>query len=424
LKQAFIWLFAALLITPQLTNAQNTYARKGLLDLRKWDFAEEAVNLTGEWEFHMSELLAPDKFALDTGAEKEYIDFPSTWNDVSKSLHPGEGFATYRLTVLIHSPQSLALELPHFYSNYALWVNSKLIASNGSVGTSDITSVPQWLPQTVTLGSTSDTLDIVIHASNFHHAKGGVREEILLGLTDSLQLKRQVAVVSTVFMFVVLIAISGVFVFLFFFSKKRTSMIYFAALCITWAARSILSNLYVATSFFPDLPWELCVKIEYLSLYLMMMWAILFLASIFRNDVSSTFKYFICICNGVFILLTLFFKASLYTQFLPVYLSFVTILLLYVIYILIRAIVGERQGVWLLVTCAFLGVILFSYDLISYEGFAIFNPVILNFGYIIMFVLMAITLLMHTGYLKKSVRSANMLTYEELFGPSKEEVKH
>jgi hypothetical protein len=420
LKHAFKCLITALVLLPQLTIAQNSYARKGVLDLREWNFSEGAANLTGEWEFYMSELIAPGKFTSDSTAEREYIDFPSTWNDLSKSLNPGEGYATYRLTVLVNTSQPLAFELPHFYSNYAFWVNSNPIAANGTVGTSEKTSTPQWLPQTVTFIPASDTLDIVVQASNFHHAKGGVRENILLGATDSLLLKRQVAVISTVFIFSILIIISGIFITLFFVSKKRMSMIYFAFLCITWAARSILSNLYVATSFFPDLPWELCVKIEYLSLYLMMMWAILFLASIFRHEVSTTFKYFICICNGVFVLLTLFFKASMYTQFLPVYLSFVTILLLYVIYVLIRAIVTERQGVWLLVTCFFLGVILFSYDMISYQGFATFNPVILNFGYIVMFGLMTVTLLMHTGYLKKSVGNSNMLTYEEMFGPTKE----
>jgi hypothetical protein len=182
----------------------------------------------------------------------------------------------------------------------------------------------------------------------------------------------------------------------------------------------MFSNRYLATSFFPDFPWELCVKIEYISLYLMMIWAILFLSNIFRNDVNIAFKYLFVICNFIFVGLTVFFDASLYTQFLPVYLSFAAGLLIYVIYVLIRALVYERPGIWHMIACLFLGVILFSYDLISYQGAATFNPIIINFGYLMMFLLMTVCLLEQLGFMKRSTRQGNMLTYEDLYGSPKE----
>lgn len=413
----------ALILLSEISAAQNTYARKGFLDLRYRNFAQGVVNLTGEWEFYMSELVDPHDFITGDNTRQEYIDFPQTWNDLSKSLNPGEGYATYRLKVVVNSPQSLALEIPHFYSNYSLWINSRLVASNGKVGTSEKTSVPQWRPQTISIEALTDTLEIVIQASNFHHAKGGVREPLVLGSKGDLNLKKQVALGSNLVMFILLLVLTITFVLLFLFSKRDKSIIYFAALCLTWGIRSVFSNQYVALNFFPNLPWELCVKIEYSSLYLMMIWAILFLASLFPNEVNVTFKYLFCICNSVFVALTVFFKASLYTQFLPVYLSFAVLLLIYVIFVLIRAVAFDRQGVWLMVSGLFLGVILFSYDLIAYQGFATFNPVILNVGYIIVFMLMGTTLLLQTGHVQQSSGQGNVLTYEEMFGPSQETKK-
>jgi len=421
LKHCFRCLLLAFICLPEVLSAQTAYARKGFLDLHSYNFEDGPVNLTGEYEFYMSELVNPQEFTFNRKQAQEYIDFPSTWNEFSKALRPGDGFATYHLKVILPpSHHELSLELPHFYSNYSLWINSVLIASNGIVGSTAKTSHPQWLPQTVTFSPGKDTVDLVIQASNFHHAKGGVREPILLGDNDGLTFKRQVAVVSNLTMFVSLMLIALVFIFLYLFSKQERSLLYFSALCITWGGRSMFSNRYLATSFFPDFPWEFCVKIEYISLYLMMIWAILFLASIFSNDVNIAFKYLFCICNLIFIGLTAFFDASLYTQFLPVYLSFVAGLLIYVIYVLVRAVVYERTGVWHMMTCLFLGVILFSYDVISYQGFATFNPVIINLGYLVMFVLMSVCLLEQLGFMKRSTRQGNMLTYEDLYGSPKE----
>jgi hypothetical protein len=417
LKSITLCFLMGLLCLPEILLAQNRPARQGLLDLTEWDFFERGpANLTGEWEFYMSELVAPSEFSSQTRPPKDYVDFPTTWNEHSKAPRPGDGYATYRLKAVVNAPRTLALELPHFYSNYSLWINSKLIASNGTVGTTEKNSVPQWLPQTVPFRVDTDTLDIVIQASNFHHAKGGVREPILLGDTQELIFKREVAVISNLVLFGCLILIALSLIFIFLFSKKETSLLYGAALCLTWGLRSVFSNRYIANSYFPDFPWELCVKIEYITLYLMMIWAILFLSSIFKNEVNVAFKYLFCVFNSIFIGLTLFFNASLYTQFLPVYLSFCVVLLVYIIYILIRALVYEREGVWFMIGCLFLGVILFSYDIFSYQVLATLNPIIINLGYLTMFILMATCLLYQLGFMKKSAHAGNMLTYEDLYG--------
>ncbi|MFZ6010947.1 MAG: 7TM-DISM domain-containing protein [Bacteroidota bacterium] len=405
----------ALIIAPYSLPAQ-VMATKGVMDLRHWNFDKLGpLKLSGEWEIFMSEFVAPQ--AIHRNSQPlEYIDFPSTWNDLSKSLHPGFGFATYHVKVILPQAGDMALELPHLYSNYKLWINSELIAANGEVGATEKTSLPQWLPQTVSFNAAHETLDIVIQVSNFHHAKGGIREPIVIGKSDQLVRKREIAVNSNLVLFTSLFVTALIFVLIFVFFKRDHATLYFSLLCIAWAIRSIFSNLYVWTSFFPNSPWELVVKVEYITLYATMISAILLLSSLFPNDVNKFFKYFLCICNAIFIALTLFFKASLYTQFLPVYLSFCLVLLVYIIYVLIRAVVYEREGVWLIVSCLILGVVIFSYDLIAYQGIAAFNSIIINVGYLVMFLLLATSLAYQLGFIKRPVRKGSILTYEDLFG--------
>jgi hypothetical protein len=301
-----------------------------------------------------------------------------------------------------------------------MWINGELKAFNGIVGMNRDSSSPQWLPQTLNYSAQKDTLDIVIQASNFFHANGGVREPILLDDSDGLIFKHNLAVNATLTLAITLGVCGIVFLFIYLFIKNEISTFYFAGLCLTWGLRSIFSNLYVLTQYIPEFSWEVSVKIEYITLYLVMVWAILFISALFKNEVNTIFKYVMVVCNLFFTIITLIFDATLYTQFLPVYLSVSAVLILYIVYVLIRAFVYERDGAVLVISCLFLGVIIFSYDIIAYEGFATFNPIIINTGYFIMFVLMGLCLVYKLGFLKKSSGRHNVLTFEDLYGSSRD----
>jgi hypothetical protein len=399
-------------------NAQSNFARNGVLDLRQWNMDKSAyVELNGDWDFFMSELLSPGEIKANVG-KGDFINFPSTWNEYSKSLTPGAGFATYHLTVLLPQTVPMAIEVPHFYSNYSLWINGNEISANGKVGKSAKDSKAQWLPKTVNFDPGNDTLDIVIQASNFQHAKGGVREPIRIGKRTELHEKRELAIMSTSILCGGLIIIAFSFVTVYFF-KPESSALYFAALCLTWAIRESFSNIYLFTAAYPDFPWATALRIEYVTLYLTMVWAALFLASTFPQDVSSIFKYLFIFGNLMFVAFTLITQTSLFTQFLPVYLSTAAILLLYIVYVLVRAIVYDRKGVWAMVSSMMLGVIIFSYDIIAYEGFTTYNSLITHFGYLAIFLLMALCLTIQYGFIRKSSGAGDVLTYDDLYGTSK-----
>jgi hypothetical protein len=394
---------------------QSTFARQGVLDLSGYDFQQGPVRLQGECEFFMSELLLPDQIH-DSNVAIDYINFPGTWNELSKSRRPGEGFATYHLKIVLSGPSRLALEIPQIYSNYSLWANGKLVAQNGVVAKTPEASVPQWRPQTVAFAVDGKTLDIVLQISNFHHDKGGIREDIWLGTEDQLHSKRSIAVASNLFLMVSLVILAIGFLIVFSVIRNDREALLFAALCLTWALRSGYSNLYVMNFFFPDFPWTIGVKIEYITLYLTMIWAVLLVNEVFPDDGSQIFKYLFVSCNAIFTVVTIGATPALFTQFLPVYLSFAGILLLYIIYVLLHAIIYERRGVWLIVSCFMVGVIIFAYDIISYQTLTHFNAVLINSGYIIMFLLMATGIALKLGWIKKNVHAGDMLTFDDLYG--------
>jgi hypothetical protein len=405
-----------LLIVQHVCLAQSPTLDKGTAIFSQYDFTSNGpVPLDGEWEFYMSQLIAPADFASISAEPRDYVDFPSAWN--ISSGRQNFGFATYRVNLVVGKSEPLALQIPHCYSNYTLWANGNVVSTNGIVGRSPKQSKPQWLPKTVSLPNDKDTITLVLQISNFHHAKGGIRESIVIGNLNEMKIRRSVSITSNLILVIGLMILSLISVFVYFLYKSN-AVLFFAFFSLAWGVREAFSNLYLAVQYVPDFPWALAVKIEYISLFMVMMISMFFIASLFKEDVNNVFKYLFCFCNVMFIGIAIFLDASVYTQFLPIYLSFAAALLIFIVYVLIRAVFYERQGVWLIISCVFLGVIIFSYDLIAYQRLANFNSIITSIGYLTMFVLIAVALLFQVGIFKRSA-ATNMLTYDDLYGGNK-----
>ena len=361
------------------TASAQPLVENGKIDLRGWDFQEGAVRLDGHWGFYWEKLLLHDQVPE---TPQRFFPFPGIWDE-------GQGFATYTADVILDPDLSmLSMELPDFYSSYQLWVNGIEVASNGEVGTSRQESVPQWLPKTIVFPAT-DTLHIVMQVSNFHHMRGGSNDHIYLGLPDQLYQKRETAVITNIILFAGLGLIGCFFIVLFTLFRKEKAALYFAAICLTWALRALATNLYLFTNWFPAIDWELLCKIEYLTLYLTMMWSLLYVGKLFPEDANAIFKYLLLILNAVFILFTIATPAVTYTNLLPAYKFVAWIILAYVGIVVIRAIFYDRVGAWFSVISIILGVLMFSYDMLTYEGFLNFSPLLFNVGYLTIFFLNA-----------------------------------
>ncbi|HEX8059876.1 MAG TPA: 7TM-DISM domain-containing protein, partial [Cyclobacteriaceae bacterium] len=303
---------------------------------------------------------------------------------------------------------TLSMELPDIYTSYQLWVNGTEVANNGEVGTSRQETSPQWLPKTIVFPAT-DTLHVMLQIANFHHMRGGSNDHIYLGLPDQLYQKRESAVITNIILFSGLGLIGCFFVILFLFFRKEKAALYFAALCITWALRAVFTNLYLFANWFPSIDWELMVKIEYLTLYLTMMWSLLYIGKLFSQDVNPIVKYGLIILNSVFILFTIATPAITFTNLLPAYKFVAWLILGYVAFVVIRAIIYDRAGAWFSAISIILGVLMFSYDMLTYEGFISFSPLLFNVGYLAIFLLNATAFAYH---LSRSVNPKPQIQFE------------
>lgn len=415
-----IQLFNRNVLLPALVSLFSVYAsakpsdvpavEQGVLDLRQWNFAEGKIALAGDWIFYKNELLSEP--ANVSGA---FTYFPEV---LSKTGHVGVQFGTYSVRVLLPArTDKLAFDIPQLYSSYKLFVNGKLIAENGKPGTSRETTIPQWQPQVSELDTQNDTLQIVLQIANFYHYHTGSKQPLYLGAASVLKGHERVAVNSNIAECIILFVLGLIFFVIYYVrQEKKKITLYFSLLCVSWAIRSVFSNIYLFVDFFPNVDWTWMVRIEYITLYSMMIWAVLFFSRLFPQESSKIIKYIFVIGNCTFIAGTLIMSPVFFTKWIGLYLIVAALVLVHSGVITIRALIKDRAGVWFLVFSLVLALILFGYDMVVFEGFfQYYDAVLFSVGYIIIFLLMATTLFYHLRIFKGEGGSGT-LTFDDLYG--------
>ena len=387
--------------------------KPGVIDASAFNFNKGRLNLSGSWIWYDSKLLLPSQIEDADGIP---VEFPGTWNE-RRASESGQGYATYELTVILpQASQQLGIDLPHVYSSYILFVNGKELARNGTPGKSFETTIPQWRPQVVPIDLKSDSLHIVLQVANFNHHKGGVKEPITLGAESMFVRKDFLSTAGKSVAVSLLFILAVVFMVIFFRSGRKIIVVYFSMLCITWAVRSVFSNDYLITQLYPDINWNVMVRVEYITLYLTMIWAILFLCRLFKNEGNQVMKYLLVVFNCGFAVYPLITQPIEFTRLLPLYLISAGVLLVYGAGVVLLALINERRGAAYVTWSVMLGLLIFSYDIFTYEGWFSYNSILFSAAYLAIFLLMGGALLLHLDIVKGASSTTTMLTYEDLYG--------
>ncbi|MCQ6560299.1 sensor histidine kinase [Paenibacillus mendelii] len=275
------------------------------------------------------------------------MDVPKSWNSYPSGfgLKGGQGFATYRLNVLIdQADQLLAIRVPNIFSSYKLWINGKLLATAGQVGTSRDTSSAEQFPRIVTFNGQADKLDIVVQVSNFQHRKGGIWKDFTLGDNSDITKSQMKLTVQEMIIFGSLMIIGIYHIGLYAFRRQEYFTLYFGLLCLFVAARtSVTSDAYLM-QLFTSLTWEAGMKVEYISFALSVVSGYLYIYGLFPKDASKRVKRIIVSFGISLCFVVLLTPAIGFTRLLPVFQLFVLLASLYSLFVLITAQMRKREG--------------------------------------------------------------------------------
>ena len=329
------------------TTGRNTpKAVEGIIDLSNWNLVKDGpVKLKGEWAFYWQQHLYPKELSKPSAPHITcFVHLPEYWNNYSIDGEqiPGEGFATFYLKILLNkNNEPLALKVMEISTAYTLFVNGRKLASAGIPGYNRETTSPKQYPQIVDFETSRDQLDIIIHVSNFHHKKGGVWEAIQLGAEKQMRQAQENRLGFDLFLFGSIVIMG--FYQLGLFSVRRTdrSPLYFSIFCFLTGLRLFTTGERFLIHMYPTISWEVVIRLEYLSFYLLVPAFALFLRSLFPKF-SKRILYTIGALGVSFSIIVVITKARFYTQTTNLYQIITVLTIIYSLYVIFVSLAQKR----------------------------------------------------------------------------------
>jgi class 3 adenylate cyclase len=247
----------------QTQEVPRPLAEKGVIDLRSWNFADGSVRLNGEWAFSQG-VIDPSEAEVNGSA---YMTVPGIWNNkpVYGSTMNAQGSGTYTLQVLLPEGGSMrALNILTMSNAYNLFVDGKLLSSNGIVSSDPELSQPEYAPRVVTFIPDSSVMKLTVQISNFDHCKGGFWLPVEFGEAEQVQASRDSRVLTEMFLFGCLFMMALYHFGLFVLRRKDPTALFFGLMCFVISVRSLLTGEVLMHHIFPDMSWHLARRIEYI----------------------------------------------------------------------------------------------------------------------------------------------------------------
>jgi len=364
-------------------NLVTLEANRGKIDLSSLEFDDSTVyKLNGEWEFYWNELLSPSGLNMGKAMKiPDYFQMPGTWNgrEHEGRVLSGEGYATYRLRIGIGDhDRRMALLVKEMATSYKLWVDGRLLSANGVVGKSPDSTRPQFMPRVLFFQPVGNTVEIVMQIANFSDNDGGAWHSIFLGSERAILGQRYMFIAIDVFLFGILFIMSIYHFGLYFLRRNDKSTLYFAMFSFLIAVRTFFLGERLVIFLFPGFNWELALKIEHLTGYIGLPVFLLFIYSLFREEMSKLFVRAVIIAGCIFTFVTIVTSGIVHTSMLPVFQLLMLVSIIYIIYVLLKVIYrGRVEGVIMALGFLFLAITLINDVLYSYG--------IVNTGYIVSF---------------------------------------
>jgi signal transduction histidine kinase len=323
-------------------------AKKGVLDLRNWNWARNGItDLNGEWEFYWESLYTPSSFDSAKTKSPIYSNVPSYWNSYVPGaglFNPGFGYATYKLKILCpRSNEQLALKFLTIGSAYKLFVNGKLVLRQGNVGTSKATSTPAFVPVIIPVVPQNNELDIIVQVSNYTYDEGGLWDFIKIGTEQQIH-TFWIRNVSRDFFIAGSFFLMGIFYFvIYLFYRRRLSPLYFSIFCILLSIRPLTTD-EMAITYVTNWSWQFIKHLEFISFYLAVPVLSLFSYELFPKEFSKKILHCILIINAPFVLMAVFASPFIFRYSLEPFEVFMLLTACYGLMIYIRAVKNNRPG--------------------------------------------------------------------------------
>ncbi len=247
----FLW-YAKTELRFSMFGYTEVHSENGVWDLSEIDFDNTVVRLTGNVEHIEHAILNPQQFEL----HKDEIEIGDPI-DVFESR-------TARLTVMMPDSGYYRLLTTGDYARN-VYINGELRGSIGEPTNSELTFKPAFGEVSADAKAQNNMFTLVVNGANFVHRGGTSYTQTIIGTSENvtkflnMQTAIEMLMVGIFFgLFVVHMLFAAVL-------KNKSINFFFALLCLTFALRVSLVGTKVLYNIIPNIPWEVAIRLEYMS---------------------------------------------------------------------------------------------------------------------------------------------------------------
>lgn len=329
----------------------------GVLDLRSRDFSKgESYPLTGLWDFLPGSVDIPlDAFMVSHPVQRKV---PDLWKGDDAGGPRGHGSGTYHLTVLLPPlTPPLALHYLSASTAFRIEVQGKSVVQVGVPSADSREARAAYKPGFARLESAGDRLDIMVRVSNYVYRSGGLWYPISLGSAESVESAYFSELAVAIAQSMALAVMSLLLLLLFYLRRKDRAFLFSGLLALLLALRLLVTGEYIVTRLWPALPFDLMIRMEYLTVFLAFPVGIEFFCSLFPRLMDRRLKWACILPPLAFALLTFFSPLDFLTRSLFAFycFAFMDIVVLTCAMFVNTVLKSDPEGITLFIGAVLLG---------------------------------------------------------------------
>ncbi|MCL2457213.1 MAG: 7TM-DISM domain-containing protein, partial [Defluviitaleaceae bacterium] len=289
--------YGLIIVARPLSNVKITYDTDGVFDLRNFDFENHIFFSVGYMEIVKNKLLSPQEFDAHFDGEKK-ID----WDGIEHNT-----YLTTRTTFLVDDEKWYTFTRKSLDHSHRLFVNGNLLVEIGNPNEISQNDIPDNGRITFTAQGVDGKIILVQQSSNHFHRYGEpwLHERWLIGTGTALANAIRAEHYQTNIILGVFLAISFLFLLLFFTHVQNRAALYFSLFCLVWFVRIGVTGNKIFSVLFPQMDWFVRLHIEYLSLPASAVLTLAIINSLFPKILHKAALYIFCGISAVFAFLFL-----------------------------------------------------------------------------------------------------------------------
>lgn len=268
------------------------------------------------------------------------VDVPGSWNSyrLDEPFSSGAGAGSYRLLVKGLNPEkTYGFHVYDLCSNaFSIFVNGKNVITVGYPSEDYTKTVPDLSMELAYFKPDENgEANFVMHISNFVHRNGGAWNAISFAEQEYIdaRFRKQLN-----YGFLCLGALLTIFLyqmFLFIFRKLDFGSLYLALFAITILIRLIVTPVSLIEYFFPNLPYSVSLKLEYVALILGPMLFTMYMSRKMRKMLQPIIVKIICTIGLILGIIVFSANAYVANRFVPIIQTYTVITCLYIFMMMI-----------------------------------------------------------------------------------------